>query len=55
MHQPEARDAVARILDKAQQRQHVLDVGGIEKLQAAELDERNVAPGELDFERTAVA
>jgi hypothetical protein len=31
MHQPEAGDAVARVLDQAQQRQHVLDMGGIEK------------------------
>ena len=55
MHQPEAGDAVARVLDKPQQRQHVLDVRGIEELQPAEFDERNVAPGEFDFERSAVA
>ena len=39
----------------AQQRQHVLDMGGVQKLQAAELDEGNVAPGQLDFQRAAVA
>ncbi len=50
----EAGDAVARILDEAQQRQHVLDVGGVEKFQPAEFHERNVAAGQLDFERTAV-
>ena len=50
----EAGDAVARVLGEAQQRQHVLDVGGIEKLEPAELDEGNVAPGQLDFELAAV-
>jgi hypothetical protein len=29
-------------------------VGGIEKLEAAELDERNIPPRQLDFERSAV-
>ena len=37
-----------------QQRQHVLDVGGVEELQSAELDERDVAARQFDFERTAV-
>jgi hypothetical protein len=55
MQQPEAGDAVARILGEAQQRQHVLDVRGIEKFQAAELHERDIATGEFDFERSAVA
>ena len=50
----EAGDAVARVLDEAQQRQHVLDVRGVEELQPAELDERNVAAGQLDLERAAV-
>ena len=54
MEKPEARDAVSRILDEAQQRQHVLDVCGVEKLQSAELHERNVPARQLDFERTAV-
>ena len=55
VQQPEARDAVARIFDETQQRQHVLDVRGIEKFQPAELYERDVAAGQFDFERTAVA
>ena len=55
VHQPEAGDAVARILDETQQRQHVLDVGGIEEFQAAEFDERDVAAGQFDFQRAAVA
>ena len=55
MQQPEAGDAVARILDEPQQRQHVLDVRGVEELQAAELHERDVAPGQFDLQRAAVA
>ena len=55
LQQAEAGDAVARILDEAQQRQHVLDVGGVEEFQAAELHEGNVAPGQLDLQRAAVA
>ncbi len=47
-------DPVARVLGEAQQRQHVLDVRAVEEFEAAELDERNVAAGELDFERAAV-
>ena len=54
LHDAEAGDAVARVLGEPQQRQHVLDVRRFEKLQAAEFDEGNVAPGQLDFERTAV-
>ncbi len=48
------RHLVARVLGPAQDCQHVLDVRGLEELQAAVLDERNVAPGELDLERVAV-
>ena len=55
LQQPEAGDAVARVLDEAQQRQHVLDVGGVEEFQPAELDEGNVAAGQFDFQRAAVA
>src|SRR5258707_1014818 len=54
VHHAEAGDAIARIFDKAQQRQHVLDVRGVEKLQAAELDEWDVAAGEFDFQRPAM-
>ena len=49
-----ARHPIARVLREAQHRQHVLDVSAIEKFQAAELDERNVAPGELDLKVAAV-
>ncbi|MEY9409034.1 CRISPR/Cas system CSM-associated protein Csm3 (group 7 of RAMP superfamily) [Bradyrhizobium ottawaense] len=51
MQNAETGDAVARVLGKAQQRQHVLDVRGVEEFQPAELDERNVAAGQLDLER----
>ena len=47
-------DAVARVLDEAQHRQQILDVGGVEEFEPAELDERDVAPGQLDLERAAV-
>ena len=49
-----SRDPIARVLGPAQKRQHVLDVGGFEELEPAEFHERNVAAGELDFERRAV-
>src|SRR5258705_10065477 len=49
MHQPEARNAVARIFDETQQCQHVLDVSSVEKFEPAEFYERNVAASELDF------
>ena len=55
MQQTEAGDAIARVLDEPQQRQHVLDVRGIEELQSAELHERDVPARQFDFERTAVA
>ena len=51
----EPGQAPGRILGKAQKRQHVLDMRGLQKLQAAELDERDVAPHELEFERGAMA
>ena len=50
----EPRHPVARVFGPAQERQHVLDVGGLQKLEPAELDERNIAPGQLDLERAAV-
>src|SRR6202042_1873704 len=43
-------NAVTRILDKAQHRQQILDVRGVEKLQPAELHERNVAACQLEFD-----
>ena len=50
----ETGDAVARIFGKAQAREHVLHMRGIEEFQPAEFHERNVAAGQLDFERGAV-
>src|SRR6185437_7789434 len=49
-----ARDAVAAVFAKAQEREHVLDVRGFEKAQAPKLDEWNIAPRQLDFERPRV-
>ena len=54
MHDTKACDPVARVLDETQQREQILDVRGVEELQAAELHEGDVAPGQLDFERGAV-
>ena len=54
LHQPEPGNAIARVLGKPQQREHILDVGGIEEFQAAELHERDVAAGQLDLKRPAV-
>jgi len=42
------------IFDEPQQRQHVLDVGGVEELQPAELYERDVPARQFNFKRTAV-
>ena len=55
MHQPEAGNTVFWVLDEAQQRQHVLDVGSIQELETPEFDEGDIAPGQFDFQRTAVA
>ena len=54
LHQPEAGDAITRIFDEAQQRQHVLDMGGVEKFEAAEFDERDIPARQFDLERAAM-
>ena len=41
-------------LTPAQHRQHVLDVCGLHELEATEFDERDVTPGQLDFQQGAV-
>ena len=50
-----ALNAITRVLDETQQRQYILDVSGIEKLQTTKLDKRDVAAGQLEFQRTAMA
>src|SRR4051812_9606443 len=55
MHQPVACNTIARVLDETQQRQYILDVSGIEKLQTTKLDKWDVAAGQLEFQRTAMA
>src|SRR6476660_7346281 len=54
VHQSKAGHPVAWVLDKPQQRQHVLDMGGVEELKTTEFDKGDVAPGQLDFQRTAM-
>ena len=49
-----ARHPVARVLGEAHQRERVLHMRGVEELEAAELDEGDVAAGELELERGAV-
>ena len=54
LHDAEPGDAVGRVLRPAQHSQHVLDVGRLHELETAELDEGNVAAGQLDFQHGAV-
>ena len=49
-----ARHTVGGVFGPAQDRQHILDVRGLDKLEAAEFDEGDVAAGELDLEHGAV-
>ena len=51
---PESGDAVARVLRPAQDRQHVLDMGGLEKFEAAIFDEGNITSTEFDLEEVAM-
>src|SRR3954463_9239983 len=55
MHQPVDCNTIARVLDETKQRQYILDVSGIEKLQTTKLDKWDVAAGQLEFQRTAMA
>ena len=50
----QARHPAARVLCPSQHRENVLYVRGLEKLQPAELHERDVAARELELERRAV-
>src|SRR6516165_7645788 len=50
----ESRDAVTRVFSPAQEREHVFDVRGLKKLQAAELHEWNVAPSQFPLQPDAV-
>src|SRR6516162_113469 len=47
-------DSIARVLGPTQERQHILDMGGLKEFQPTELDERNVAPGQFHLEWPAV-
>ena len=50
----EGGELVARIVGPAQHRQQILDVRGLEELEAAVFHERDLALRELDFEHVAV-
>src|SRR5690606_27148529 len=42
----ETCDPIARILSKAQNREQIFDMGGVEELEPSELDEGDIASGE---------
>jgi hypothetical protein len=46
-----SRHTITRVLDKPEHREEVLDVSSIEELEAAELHEWDVAPGQLHLQR----
>src|SRR5262249_58988220 len=50
----ETGDTVKRVFGPAQKRKHVFDVCSLEKLQATEFHERDVAPGQFYFKWAAV-
>jgi hypothetical protein len=50
----ELGDLVAHVQDRAEKREEVLDVAGLEVADAAVLDERDVAPPELELEQRGV-
>src|SRR5450830_523028 len=54
LHQAKACYAVAGILHEAQHRQHILDMGTVEKLESAEFDEGDVTTYQFDFQWAAV-
>ena len=54
LQRAEGGQRVARVVGPAQHGHEVLDVPGLEELQSAELHERDLALGQLDFEDVAV-
>jgi hypothetical protein len=54
LQDPETGNAIARIVDPAQQRQQILHVRGFQKLQAAVLHIWNVPSQQLQLEHIAV-
>src|SRR5690349_1288084 len=54
LQEPETRDPVAWVLGEAQQGEQIFDMRGVEELQPTEFHERDVPPGQLDLQRTAV-
>jgi len=51
LHDPETRDPITRVLYKSQHRQEILDVGGLEEFEPAQLEERDVPPRQFDLKR----
>jgi len=51
----ETGNAITQIVLPAQHGDHILVMSGLEEFETAEFDEWNVAAGQLDFERRAVA
>jgi len=54
LHQAEAGDPVAWVFHEAQESHQVFDVRGVQELEPAKFDERDISPRQLDFERSAV-
>jgi hypothetical protein len=54
LEDPKARNAIPRVLNETQDGDYVLDMGGLQELQATEFDEWNIATCQFDFERSAV-
>ena len=54
LHDTKAGHAIGGVLCPPERGQHVLDVGGLHKFQPAELNEGNVAAGELDLQHGAM-
>jgi hypothetical protein len=50
----ESGNAVTQVFGPAQKGEYVFNVSRLKKLQAAEFDEWDIAPGQFDFERAAV-
>ena len=54
LRRAKARDRIGRVLRPAQEREQILDVRGLEELQAAVLHVRNAAAAELELEQIRV-
>src|ERR1700760_4100911 len=55
VHQAEASDLIAWVLGETQDRDQVLHVCAVKELEPAKLHEWDIAAGELEFQRSAMA